>query len=61
MAVLLLLPVSVIFFGFLTNRNAEERPRSKVFMVISTVLIIAVMGFRNLSAGADTVGYSRLY
>lgn len=61
MAVLLFLPVSIIALNFLSNESVEHGRRSKIFMVISVILITFVMGLRNMASGMDTKVYSAAF
>ncbi len=61
MAVLLFLPVSIIALNFFSNESVEQGRRSKMFMVISVILITFVMGMRNMAAGMDTKIYSAAF
>ena len=61
MAVLLLLPISIIGISFLANTRDKSKLSAKVFIVICTILMIAVMGFRSANSGMDTQNYINLF
>lgn len=61
MAVLVLLPISIIALNFFSNESVENGRRSKGFVVASVILITFVMGMRNMAAGMDTKIYSAAF